>query len=210
MTAASLLIGLLVYEKVGHIGGKIATKVPLSALFVLVAVLQPYSRPAYYWLMLTGLLFCLVGDVCLISARRSFFLAGLIAFLAGHLWFTAAFYMAAGLTLGAAIGALVFLTMGSVIYRWLRTYLEHSMKGPVTAYIIVISLMLSLAVSLFGDQSLAFGFRLTVIAGAFAFYLSDIFVARNRFITKAYQNRLIGLPLYYTGQFLLAFSIGLS
>jgi len=39
------------------------------------------------------------------------------------------------------------------------------------------------------------------------FYLSDLFVARNQFMKKAYINRLVGLPLYFIGQFLLAFSV---
>ena len=121
-----------------------------------------------------------------------------------------AFYTTAGLKFVTAVGASVFTAIGIIIYRWHRPYLELRMKGPVAAYIIVISLMLSMAVSLSGDQSLALGFRFTVIAGALAFYISGIFVARNQFITKTYLNRLIGLPLYYTGQFLFAFSIGLS
>lgn len=50
--------------------------------------------------------------------------------------------------------------------------------------------------------------RFMVLIGAVLFYISDIFVARNRFIKKEYLNRLCGLPLYYCGQFLLAFSIG--
>jgi uncharacterized membrane protein YhhN len=45
-----------------------------------------------------------------------------------------------------------------------------------------------------------------IITDALMFYFSDIFVARERFVTHEFANRLIGLPLYYTGQFLLAFS----
>ena len=51
--------------------------------------------------------------------------------------------------------------------------------------------------------------RGVVFTGALLFYLSDLFVARNRFMEKSFINRLMGLPLYYTAQFLLAFSIGL-
>ncbi|MDD3992851.1 MAG: hypothetical protein PHV70_11955 [Desulfobacteraceae bacterium] len=38
--------------------------------------------------------------------------------------------------------------------------------------------------------------------------MSDLFVARQRFVAPAFSNRLLGLPLYYIGQFLLAFSVG--
>jgi uncharacterized membrane protein YhhN len=40
------------------------------------------------------------------------------------------------------------------------------------------------------------------------FYVSDIFVARQRFVRTEFLNRRIGLPLYYGGQFMLAFSVG--
>ncbi|MFW6361887.1 MAG: lysoplasmalogenase family protein, partial [Spirochaetota bacterium] len=40
------------------------------------------------------------------------------------------------------------------------------------------------------------------------FFTSDIFVARNKFVADGFINRLLGLPLYYGGQFLLALSIG--
>jgi uncharacterized membrane protein YhhN len=44
--------------------------------------------------------------------------------------------------------------------------------------------------------------------GAVAFYFSDVFVARDRFMKKEFLNRLVGLPMYYAGQFLIAFSLG--
>jgi len=48
-----------------------------------------------------------------------------------------------------------------------------------------------------------------VFSGASRFYISDLFLARDRFVKKEPANRFIGLPLYYIGQFLLAFSVGL-
>jgi hypothetical protein len=43
----------------------------------------------------------------------------------------------------------------------------------------------------------------------FKFLLSDLFVARQRFVYQTFVNRLIGLPLYYQGQFQIASTIGL-
>ena len=48
-----------------------------------------------------------------------------------------------------------------------------------------------------------------ILTGAVSFYVSDILVAHQRFVMEHFYNRLIGLPLYYTAQFLLAFSVGL-
>jgi uncharacterized membrane protein YhhN len=47
----------------------------------------------------------------------------------------------------------------------------------------------------------------TVAAGAVLFYLSDLAVARHRFVKAEFLNRGIGLPLYYAGQVLIALSI---
>ena len=48
----------------------------------------------------------------------------------------------------------------------------------------------------------------TAAAGAILFYLSDLAVARHRFIHKSFINRALGLPTYYLGQLLLALTIG--
>jgi uncharacterized membrane protein YhhN len=50
--------------------------------------------------------------------------------------------------------------------------------------------------------------RRLVFLGALFFYISDLFVARHRFVRAAFENRLAGLSLYYAGQFMLAVSIG--
>jgi hypothetical protein len=65
------------------------------------------------------------------------------------------------------------------------------------------------AFTVVGDTRLPSPGRFLVIFGAVSFYISDLFVARDRFLKTEFVNRLIGLPLYYGGQFLFAFSIGL-
>ncbi len=83
------------------------------------------------------------------------------------------------------------------------------MMVPVIVYLIVITLMLAGAWAVFGVPGLETTGRWFILIGALCFYLSDLFVARQRFVTEQYLNRLIGLPLYYVGQFLIAFSVGM-
>ncbi len=45
------------------------------------------------------------------------------------------------------------------------------------------------------------------LAGAVSFYVSDLSVARDRFLAPGFSNRIWGLPLYYGGQPLLAWSV---
>jgi hypothetical protein len=73
----------------------------------------------------------------------------------------------------------------------------------------VITIMASGAWTVFWKSSFRISGRTLLFAGSICFYFSDLLVARNKFIKEEYRNRLLGLPLYYTGQFLLAFSIGL-
>lgn len=83
------------------------------------------------------------------------------------------------------------------------------MNVPVLLYVVVITIMVSGAWSVLGDTKLTGLGRMMVFIGAFSFYFSDLFVARDRFLKREFLNRSIGLPLYYAGQFLLAFSVGL-
>jgi hypothetical protein len=50
------------------------------------------------------------------------------------------------------------------------------------------------------------GGNAAIVAGAFAFYLSDLSVARQRFVVQSLVNRLWGLPLYYVAQLILGYS----
>ena len=75
-------------------------------------------------------------------------------------------------------------------------------------YVVIISVMVMGALALWGQGPFSITGRFMVLIGAICFYVSDVFVARDRFIVKEFINRLAGLPLYYGGQFLLALSVG--
>jgi hypothetical protein len=49
--------------------------------------------------------------------------------------------------------------------------------------------------------------RATVAPGAALFYLSDLAVARRRFVRGGFLDRALGLPAYYAGQILIALAI---
>ncbi len=89
------------------------------------------------------------------------------------------------------------------IAAWLMPHVPKELKGPVVAYMVVITLMLAAAAQ---TDSVSPDFRIPL--GALAFYLSDLFVARDRFASPGFVNRLVGLPLYFGGQLLLAWAAG--
>ena len=103
---------------------------------------------------------------------------------------------------------IITVAAGVPVYLWLKLSLGP-MKLPVILYIAVISLMTCNAFAVLGSTAADFSGRAMVFSGALLFYVSDIFVARQRFIRDDFTNRLVGLPLYYAAQFLLAFSVSL-
>ncbi len=207
IAAIVLLAGLLFFEKNEKLQGKLPTKTILSCLFILAAVLQPHPLPHYYYPLLVGLIFCLGGDVFLALPQARMFLFGLISFLLGHVCYLICFFYVAEINVWTWGGGGVALVISGLVFLWLRPHLG-AMRVPVIAYVIIITAMVIGAFTVLGDTALRSTGRMMVIIGAVSFYISDLFVARDRFLESGFANRLIGLPLYYGGQFLLAFSVG--
>ena len=208
LSGAILLPFLLYHEHRGNPTAILPIKTALSAMFVITVLIQPHPISPYYHLVLPGLLFCLGGDVFLALPQSKMFLLGLVSFLVGHIFYIIGFFNVAHINTWTWMGTSLVLIFSGYVYFWLKPYLG-TMKGPVLSYIIVITLMLSGAWSILGESDLAGLGRAFIFSGAVFFYVSDLFVARDRFVKKAPINRFLGLPLYYTGQFLLAFSVGL-
>ena len=206
IAALFLLVGLLLFEKNGDQRGKLPTKTILSGLFILTALLQPHPLPEYFYILLIGLVFCLGGDVFLALPQERMFLFGLVSFLLGHVCYGLCFFYVADLNPWTWGGSAIGLAISGLVFFWLRPHLG-SMLVPVIAYIIVITAMVIGAFTVFGDSALHSTGQLLVLFGAVSFYISDVFVARDRFLKTEFANRLLGLPLYYAGQFLLAFSV---
>jgi len=207
ISAVLLLPVLLYFEYKEDRRGLLPAKTALSALFVVTAMLQPHPIPPYYHFLLIGLLLCLIGDVFLALPQDAMLRPGLVSFLIGHIFYIIAFFTTVSVSAWTWWGTLMVLIVSAWVYRWLKPHLGR-MNAPVLAYIVIITVMVSGAWSILGASVLPWSGRVMVFSGAACFYASDIFVARDRFVKKAPANRLIGLPLYYAGQFLLAFSVG--
>jgi len=144
--------------------------------------------------------------VFLALPQERMFLFGLVSFLLGHVCYVVCFFYVADLNPWTWGGSAIGLAISGLVFFWLRPHLG-SMLVPVIAYIIVITAMVIGAFTVLGDTALHSTGRLMVLFGAVSFYISDLFVARDRFLKTEFANRILGLPLYYAGQFLLAFSV---
>lgn len=198
---ALALPALLVGEVRGPTWLKVGAK-PLASLgFLVLGGSASMGHPLQLPLM-AALGLCAVGDVCLLSQARGPFLAGLVSFLLGHLAYCGVFALH-GLSVVAGVGALVvLLPVAAGVARWLWPHVPPGMRGPVAAYIAIITAMTAAAAAAALPAA-----RPEWLVGAVLFFVSDLFVARNRFVGRQPINRLVGLPLYYVAQLVLAASL---
>jgi uncharacterized membrane protein YhhN len=178
------------------------TKLAASSGFLLVAVSAGALELEWGRWLFAGLALSFIGDACLLGHNKPSFLTGLVAFLLGHVSYCVAFIVHGYAHTSVLALAPVLLLAAWLVDRWLRDRVEAGMRLPVRAYIVVISIMLCLA---FGAWRA--GASPLLLLGALSFYLSDLSVARDRFVQQDFFNRLWGLPAYYLGQLCLAMSV---
>lgn len=185
----------------GRPGLRATGKLAASASFVVLGALRWGPGDSVGAWLVAGLILCTVGDGLLLWSKGLD--AGLGVFLTGHVAYIAAF---AGAVPVSAWNPWVLVGVAACSLAagwWLWPHLDRR-RYAVAAYISVITVMVWGAVS----GALTPYLPLGSAVGAVAFYLSDLAVARNRFVAKAFVNRLVGLPLYYAGQVLLALTVG--
>lgn len=205
-TLCLLTCGLCIWFE-SHEQNQLALKAKLTASLAFVGFAWDLGAwgNLYGQVLLIGLILSLFGDVLLaIKGHKKWFLLGIAAFLLAHVFYTIAFaqtgFDTAKLPL-IAPAVLIFLIITAL---WLKKHLQGIFTIAVPAYLLAIGLMLIFA---WCNQSHSAWWWIAV--GASLFALSDLFVAHNRFIHTATINRIIGLPIYYVAQLLLAYSVSL-
>jgi uncharacterized membrane protein YhhN len=211
-------VALVVAEARGMATLRITAKPVASAAFVAVGVLALRAghagdlvpgRAAFARAIFAGLVLGAIGDACLLATGKRWFLAGLIAFLLGHLAYVAGIAMIepadrwcgdAGWLAAVPVGAGLLALAG----LWPRL---GAMRLPVIAYVATISVMVVAAIAAARGTALPDPHRGRLVVGAGAFFVSDLAVARDRFVAKTFANKLWGLPTYYAGQLLIAWSM---
>jgi len=201
------LVGLVVSERIGSRRGRYVTKPAASAAFILTALALGATDTSYGAWILAGLVLGAGGDVALMFEGEKAFLAGLGSFLLGHVAYVIASAAVTPYQGWATPLALVPLAGAAVVTYWLWPHLG-SMRIPVLGYVTVITLMAIGALSAQTDARalLDTTHARLLTAGALLFFVSDVFVAREKFVAGGWINRAWGLPAYYGGQLLLAWS----
>jgi uncharacterized membrane protein YhhN len=202
LTSSLAVVGLLVAERRDSAAGRWLTK-PVASLAFLGAGIAAGglgTRPGQA--IILALALSVVGDVCLIPRGVATFRAGLFAFLLGHVAFAASFVIRGIDAVATGVAIAVIAGPALALARYFVPKAPPALRGAVVAYILVISAMVALAAGTVAARG-----HPVLLAAAVTFFLSDITVARDVFVGRAFENRLIGLPLYYGAQLLFAWSV---
>jgi uncharacterized membrane protein YhhN len=152
--------------------------------------------------VLLGLVAGVAGDLLLLSPDK--FLAGLAAFLVGHLCYVVAF-AAAGFHLPLARLLPVPVATFSFALLLLRSMEPGNRRKytlPILGYVLAITLLLATALS----YDLSGRTRLPLFSlGALLFCISDGILAWNRFARPVHAAQLLILTTYYSAQTLIGF-----
>lgn len=180
-----------------------AAKTVASVAFVGIAVVGGALTEAWSAIALVALVVATLGDVALAFPGHRALLIGMALFTVGYLTLSVSFvvaglgnaeYSIAGLV---AAGALALLS-----WNWLHPHLSDRWRRPTAVYHLVIAVMLATGISMALASS-----RLFLLAGIVMLALSDVAVARERFVSPGIHNKVWGLPLYYAGMVFVAFSL---
>ena len=162
------------------------------------------------WWFVAALVLCLAGDV-LLMLPQDLFVAGLGAFLIGHVLYIVGLLQApsppgvppfAFSTTGLVVAALVGIAYGAVpatlIFRSLARSGQRALIAPVAVYLVVILSMAVLAANVGVPAALA---------GAALFVVSDTILALNRFVRPIPQGHVAVHVTYHLAQGLLVLSL---
>lgn len=184
---------------------------PLSTILVICTALLPLlftqraSHP-YFYLIVIGLFFSLAGDIALMGTTKKYFILGLVFFLITHVFYSFAFSISFIFVSKGIVFSIALLLFACFIYAYLYPGLDQ-MKMPVLVYVIIISVMMHQALFSLNNESISHHRALLIVFGAALFYISDLILAINKFRRPVKYHR-ISLAFYYSGQFLVALSIG--
>jgi len=204
IAATAALLGILLYAERGDTAWRLWPKAAASTGFLAIAVASGAADTAYGRWVLVALALGWIGDVSLVSRHSTWFLIGLGALLLSHLAYIGAFGVLGMRAIAAGVTLALLVVPGIVIGRWLMPHVPRDMRVPVLAYVVVITVMVAAAAGAASN-----GAPWPVLPAAVLFYGSDLFVARERFVTPGFGNRAIGMPLYYAAQILFAVSTGM-
>src|SRR5712692_10109874 len=181
-----------------------ATKPTVMVLLIAAALLLGPASQGERALFVVALVLGLAGDVFLMLPD-DFLVAGIGAFLAGHLAYAVGFRFAGLSAAGLIIGGIVAAATAGLFLRRVLSALHASgrakLQSPVLAYAVVISLM---------TVSATASGNLVAAAGGLLFFFSDVIFSWYRFVKPVRWGQPVNIVMYQTGQALLVLSLAVG
>lgn len=179
----------------------IAKPVPVLAMLGWVLWCVPPDR--YSRLIAAGLFLSVFGDVFLEIGGENLFIAGLAAFLLGHLCYTAAYFTdTRALKLPRAVP---FAAFGIGMFLFLRPNLEE-LAIPVAIYMTVICTMMWRAAARVGAHGKPHFGEWAALVGAILYAVGDSLIAIDKFHTSVPSAHYVIITAYWAGQLGIACS----
>lgn len=200
LIAAIMIMGIIYifFIPPDPVGFKIFMKLIPMALIILFALTIPsLVSSTFKRIIIMGLFVCMIADGVIY-----WFLAGLVTFFIGHIFYIFAFRHAARKPVPKSIAVLLII-YGVGMAIWIAgsqfAIGENVLGAAIIAYIFIILLM--------GWMAIRTRLSLAII-GAVLFMLSDSVLAINRFVYEIPFRDAIVMITYYGAQVFIAASIG--
>jgi uncharacterized membrane protein YhhN len=201
---AASVIALIGAEWRGDRRARRWAKLSAAAGFLMVAVAAGAPSSEFGRRILVGLAFGAAGDIALLGHGGRALAAGMGLFACGHLAYLGACAVLVAPAKWLTLWAVAPVVLALLVLRWLWPYLGR-FRLPVACYMALFCTTVTAAWAplLHGAPLRS---SLLLAAGATAFFFSDLAVARQRFVHPSPWNKTWGLPLYFGGQLLIAWS----
>jgi len=152
-----------------------------------------------------GIVFSLVGDVLLMISLERMFMFGLIAFLFAHVAYLFGFQNELMEVNAWSVLLIVILSVSAVrvmrrIVSAIRAKGQTRLATPVIVYSTVITVMLYAAMITISNPEWTTRASFFVSVGAFLFYISDLILAWNKFVSPIKNGRILNIAAYHLGQ----------
>jgi len=152
-----------------------------------------------------GILFSLAGDVLLMISLDRMFIFGLIAFLLAHVAYLFGFQNELMEINAWSVLLIVILSISAVrvmrrIVSAIRAKGQTRLANPVIVYSTVITVMLYAAMTTISNPVWKTNASFFVSVGAFLFYISDLILAWNKFVSPIKNGRILNIAAYHLGQ----------
>lgn len=200
LLTAIILIGIvyIFFIPSEPVSVKILTKlIPMGLIIIFARSTTVFFSSTYKQLIIMGLIICMVADGVIY-----WFLAGLVTFFIGHIFYIFAFSQANQKPIPKWAATLLLLYSASITFWIAGSQLKEGetfLGIAIIAYIIIILIMGWTAIK----TRLPFA-----IIGALLFIISDTALAIDRFMFDIPNQDAVVMMTYYAAQIFIATSIG--